>query len=316
MARHQMTVVGASNVDIIATSGAPLIESDSNPGRVRTGFGGVGRNIAENLARMDQQIRFITAYGDDPFTLSLQAQAGELGLDISQSLCAKDVSSSLYICVNQPDGEMAVAINDMEVCGLLTPAFIKDKLDALNAAEAVVLDANLPEETLAYLGNRCTAPLFVDTVSTKKAEKLRGMLGRLTGIKTNRYEAELLTRQEVRTPEDAKLAARAFHRMGIKVVFITLGSLGAFVSLGQECASMPTLAKRLVSTTGCGDAFFAGALCALLDGGNSEAVLRQGLVAAAICAEDPCAVSPAISPEAIARRMEQVREEVAIHGSC
>ena len=48
--------------------------------------------------------------------------------------------------------------------------------DSLNGAAAVVIDANLPRGSIAYLTENCTAPIFIDPVSTVKAEKLRGLL--------------------------------------------------------------------------------------------------------------------------------------------
>ena len=46
-------VVGGVNVDIGGRSFAPLVASDSNPGTVSVSLGGVGRNIAHNLALRD-----------------------------------------------------------------------------------------------------------------------------------------------------------------------------------------------------------------------------------------------------------------------
>lgn len=125
MKAHPVAVIGASNVDISATSLSPLVSGDSNPGKVEISFGGVGRNIAENLCRLGQSVSLITAYGEDPFGQMLRAQAQELGLDVSLSLRDERMSSSLYVCVNQPEGEMAVAVSDMEVCGGLSPDFFR-----------------------------------------------------------------------------------------------------------------------------------------------------------------------------------------------
>ena len=56
---HQgyICVIGAVNVDIIASSYVRLIHQDSNPGTVKISYGGVGRNIAENLCRLNQKHR-------------------------------------------------------------------------------------------------------------------------------------------------------------------------------------------------------------------------------------------------------------------
>lgn len=316
MKAHSIAVIGASNVDISATSASPLIFGDSNPGKVEMGFGGVGRNIAENLCRLGQSLTLITAYGEDPFGQMLRQQAGELGLDISLSLRDVQCSSSLYICVNQPDGEMSLAINDMEICNRLSPAFFQDKLPALSAREAVVVDTNLPAETLAFLARSCPAPLFAETVSIPKALKLKPILSRFTGIKTNRGEAEVLTGLGVHTPEEALEAAKALHRAGVRYVLLTMGSQGALVSDGREAFWMPPMTYAMVNTTGCGDAFFAGALWAWLEKQNALSMLRHGLGMAALCAADPHSVSPYISPQALRDILEKHHKEARSYVLC
>lgn len=292
---QRITVIGASNVDLSATANAPLVAGDSNPGVVKTSFGGVGRNIAENCARLGRQVNMITAYGDDGFALSLQAFAKTLCMDDSHSFIGQNISSSLYICVNQPDGDIAVAVSDMDVCNWVTPAYVAPLLPVINASDAVLLDTNFPKETIEFLGRECTAPLFADSVSTLKVDKLQGILGKLTGLKTNGSEAELLTGIPVHTVEDAALAAQALHDKGVKAVFLTLGSLGALVSYQGETAYLPSMVKEMINTTGCGDAFCAGAVCALLENRGVQDILEWGLGMAALCAADIATVSPRIS---------------------
>mgnify|MGYP003289514073 CR=1 FL=1 len=55
---------------------------------------------------------------------------------------------------------------------------------------------------------RATAPLFVDPVSTTKAEKLRPILHKIHTLKPNRIEAELLSGVAIRDTESLRLAAK------------------------------------------------------------------------------------------------------------
>ena len=56
-------MVGGVNMDIGAVSDAPLVARDSNPGRVTTSLGGVGRNIAHNLCLLGEQVSMVTVLG-------------------------------------------------------------------------------------------------------------------------------------------------------------------------------------------------------------------------------------------------------------
>ncbi len=57
-----ISLIGGANIDILAKSYSPLKDFDSNPGKVNISFGGVGRNIADNLARLDQKVSLITVF--------------------------------------------------------------------------------------------------------------------------------------------------------------------------------------------------------------------------------------------------------------
>ena len=58
-------VLGVSVFDIFGFTHNNYRCNDSNPGRVRTSFGGVARNIAENMARVGVNTKFISILGDD-----------------------------------------------------------------------------------------------------------------------------------------------------------------------------------------------------------------------------------------------------------
>ena len=58
-----ITVIGGANVDLCGSAIGPVVPKDSNPGRVRMTAGGVGRNIAESLARLGLPVRLICAPG-------------------------------------------------------------------------------------------------------------------------------------------------------------------------------------------------------------------------------------------------------------
>ena len=66
MQQQRMVVVGAINVDISGTASTAMRAGDSNPGHVKVTLGGVGRNIAENLARLGAKVTMLTVLGEDP----------------------------------------------------------------------------------------------------------------------------------------------------------------------------------------------------------------------------------------------------------
>ena len=297
-------VVGGVNVDIGGRSFAPLVAADSNPGTVTVSLGGVGRNIAHNLSLMGVDVRLLSAYGDDSYGQKIAASCSALGIDLSHALRLSDCATSTYLYLTDDSGEMALAISDMEICKRITPAYLAENLALLQNAQVVVADANIPEESLVYLAENCTAPLFCDPVSTKKAEKLRPILHKIHTLKPNRLEAELLSGVKINSREDAEKAAKTLLKAGIRRVFISMGADGVYAAAGEEGLWLRNLPGNMVSTTGCGDAFMAALAWAYLQGSDLRRTALAGLAAGSIAMESAETINPAMSATALNARME------------
>lgn len=296
-------VVGGVNVDIGGRSFAPLVASDSNPGKVSVSLGGVGRNIAHNMSLMGVDVRLLTAYGDDLNGERVAASCSELGIDLGNAQRVPGGTTSTYLYLTGPDGEMALAVSDMSICEQITPAYLAANLSLLQNAQVVVADTNIPAESLAYLADNLTVPLFVDTVSTTKAEKLRPILSKIHTLKPNRLEAELLSGVKIEKPEDVAKAADKLLQLGVHRVFISLGADGVYAAMENQRVQLPTIPGSMVNTTGCGDAFMAALVWAYLEGSALEETARAGLAAGSIAMESQQTINPQMSADALKERM-------------
>ena len=297
-----VVVVGGVNVDIGGHSHAPLVDADSNPGTVSVTLGGVGRNIAHNMRLMGLDVKLMTAYGDDLNGQRVTSSCAELGLDLSHALQVSGAATSTYLYITDDRGEMALAVSDMDICNRITPAYLAGNLSILQGAQAVIADTNIPEESLRYLAENCTAPLFVDPVSTTKAEKIRGILPRIHTLKPNTLEAELLTGITIRSKQDVERAALALLEKGVKRVFISMGADGVCAAQTESLLCLPNLPGQMVNTTGCGDAFMAALVWATLDGLNLKNTALAGLAAGSVAMESPLTINPAMSAAALRSR--------------
>ncbi len=298
-------VVGGVNVDIGGKSFGPLVAADSNPGTVHMSLGGVGRNIAHNMSLMGLDVRMLTAYGDDAHGQRVAASCAQLGIDLGHALRLQDASTSTYLYLTDEKGEMALAVSDMEVCKRITPDYLAENLQILQNAQVVVVDTNIPAESLLYLAENCTAPLFCDPVSTKKAEKLRPILHKVHTLKPNRLEAELLSGVPIRGDGDVEKAADALLKKGVHRLFISLGEKGVYAAMGSTRIHLPNLPGQRVNTTGCGDAFMAALTWAYLQGMDMEQTALAGLAAGSIAMESAQTINPVMSAAAIRERMKR-----------
>ena len=297
-------VIGGVNVDIGGRAFAPLVTADSNPGSVSLSLGGVGRNIAHNLSLQGTDVRLLTAYGDDLNGERVAASCSSLGIDLSHALRVSGGATSTYLYLTGPDGEMALAVSDMEICKKITPAYLAANLPLLQNAQVVVSDTNIPAESLQYLAENCTAPLFIDPVSTKKAEKIRPILHKIHTLKPNRLEAELLSGVKIETLEDVKKAADKLLQMGVHRLFISMGADGVYAAMEGQSVQLPNLPGHMVNTTGCGDAFMSALVWAYLEGMTLEATALAGLAAGSIAMESGETINPNMSAEALKARMK------------
>ena len=296
-------VVGGVNMDIGGRSHAPLVAADSNPGTVTMSLGGVGRNIAHNLSLLGTDVRLLTAYGDDLNGERVAASCSELGIDLSRALKVAGGATSTYLYLTDDRGEMALAVSDMEICKKITPAYLAGQLPLMQNAQVVAADANLTGEALTFLAENCTAPLFVDPVSTAKAEKLRPILPKIHTLKPNRLEAELLSGVPIQTAADVEKAAGVLLEKGVHRLFISLGGEGVYAAMGDQRLLLPNLPGRMVNTTGCGDAFMAALVWAYLEGMDLRATALAGLAAGAIAMESEQTINPELSPMLLRQRI-------------
>ena len=297
-------VVGGVNMDIGGHSFSPLVNADSNPGSISMSLGGVGRNIAHNLALMGTDVRLLTAFGEDLYGQRIAASCGELGIDVSHALRTSELPTSTYLYIASPDGDMAMALSDMQIADRITPAYLAANLSILQNARVIVADTNIPPESLVYLAENCQAPLFCDPVSTTKAVKLLPILQHIHTLKPNRLEASLLSGVEIREPKDVETAAKVLLDKGVQRLFISMGADGVYAATKTESIFMPNLPGTPVNTTGCGDAFTAALVWAWLEDLSLEETTLAGLAAGAIAMESAETINPAMNASALKSRMQ------------
>ena len=298
-------VVGGVNVDIGGRSHAKLVAADSNPGKVSISLGGVGRNIAHNMTLLGLDVKMLTAMGEDVYGNRIAESCKALGIDASHALRVADCATSTYLYIADEAGEMAMALSDMEVCDRITPSYLSANQQVLQNAQVIVADTNIPVETLVYLAENCTVPIFCDPVSTIKAEKLHPILNKIHTLKPNRLEAELLSGVAIRNKADAEAAAKALLQKGVQRVFLSMGADGMYAATAEEQLWMGNIPGDMVNTTGCGDSVMAALVWAWMNDLDLKETLKAGLAAGSITMESTETINPAMSATALKLRMAE-----------
>lgn len=281
--RNRIVVLGGANVDLTGSSSGPYRPGDSNPGRLHQSAGGVGRNIAENLARLGHDVALVTLIGQDPNGDWLLDRIRRAGIGTEGILRHHRLPTSTYLALNDDTGNLVGAIADMGVTDDLTPDRLAPLQSTLVSASLLVVEANVPAATLAWLAQLpLQGRVYADAVSVSKAPRLAPLLPRLSGLKVNQAEARALLGADERNPESRP---EQLLESGLRTLILSLGARGILLSTRDGQWRQPVFPARMVNDTGAGDALLAGALHAELKGHSLEQQARFALGCAGMTLE-------------------------------
>lgn len=290
-----ISIIGGANMDMSATLNGAFIAADSNPGHIEVGYGGVARNIAHNLALLGARTQLLTIFGGDLFGGLMHDYCKQQGIDVHLSERESSQRSGIYLCLHNQAGEMITAVADTEAIRLITPEWLAKRIGEINMSEFIVADTNVTEDSIRWLMENVTAPLFIDGVSSTKAHRVVNALRKcklpyLHTLKLNLKEALAVT--ETATYSEA---AQQLLDLGVAHVYITLGAEGVYCRNAAEEWLFPILPGEIVNTTGAGDAFLAGVVFAYAKGISFPQTAQYGLMAARTSLMSPKAVNPDIA---------------------
>lgn len=285
-------VIGAASVDIVGRLRGELHLNTSNPAHIRSSFGGVARNVAENLARLGQPVRLITAVGQDRSGDQLLQHTALAGVDVGAALRLSDRPTGAYLAGLNAQGDLQLALDDMRAVAALTPQMLDEREALFQDASLLFVDANLARPTLSHafaLARRYGLPLCADPTSALLARRLRPFLRRLSLLTPNLNEAAILCGQGSISGLDA---AKRLVNHGVKIAIITLGEAGVTYATSQTSGQTPAILTQMVDPTGGGDALTAAVIFALLNDIPLDDAVRLGVSAAALTLRYPGAVIP------------------------
>ena len=301
--RRSIICIGAANLDRKLRSLDPVRMGTSNPARQDESFGGVARNIAENLARLGAPVGLVTAVGDDASGVALMAHAEAAGIDTRGSLRLPGASSGTYTAVLDQHGDMLLALADMALYDQLTPDVLARTQQQRACASLTIADLNLPADTVQALledAVRFGVPLVLVAVSEPKIARLPQNLAGLRLLILNQGELEARIGHAFGSDAELEAACAALQAQGAQDVIVTRGARGVSYTAADGIAHLAALDASVVDVTGAGDAFAAAVSWTLHQGSDDlELACRRGLALSTMtltCAQTVC---PSLSPDSL-----------------
>jgi ribokinase len=245
------------------------------------GFGGKGANQAVAARLCGAEVSMVARVGDDLFGEATVRNFRAMGIDTTHVRVTPGVSSGVApIFVDSSGQNRILVVKGANDC--VTPADVDAAADVLRSPDVIVLQLEIPVETVYY------------TLQFARANGIRSILNPAPGqpldlhragvadyLIPNETEAEALAGIAVRNVDDARRCAQRMIEQGARRAIITLGSQGALLAGLEAAEHIPPFAVEPVDTTGAGDAFI-GSLAVFLASGfeEREAIARSNLYAA------------------------------------
>ena len=292
-----IVVIGASFVDIKGYPNGAFIPTGRNAGKVVQIHGGVGRNVAEDIANCELRPTFITLVDDTGTGADVVAKLKSHKVNTDYIRATAD-GLGTWLAVFDDDGDVYASISKRPD---LTP--IADILDEhgdeiFRDADSIVIEIDLDKETVKRvfrLARKYNKKVYAVVSNMSIALERRDFLQSVDCFVCNRQEAGILFAdhfEDVAGLDMAKILADRIKRANIPSMIVTMGGDGAvYANLDGETGHCPAKKVAVNDTTGAGDSFFAGVAIGLTYGKDLRRACEIGTTLAAsviITSENVC----------------------------
>ncbi|MBN8209653.1 ribokinase [Bacillus sp. NTK071] len=256
MRKAKVAVIGSSSMDLVVTSEKRPGAGETVLGEsFKTVPGGKGANQAVAAARLGAEVYMIGCVGDDAHGKAILANFAENNVNTDYVEPVTGETGTAHIILAEGDNSIVVVkgANDH-----VTPTYIDKALELIKECELVMIQQEIPEETVEYVAELCkkvNVPLLLNPapareISTKVIENA-------TYITPNENEATILFNNQ-----PINDALKAFPEK----VLITEGAAGVRYFDGVKEVLVPSFKVEAVDTTGAGDTFNAAFGTAIAEG--------------------------------------------------
>ncbi|MDD3129672.1 MAG: winged helix-turn-helix transcriptional regulator [Candidatus Izemoplasmatales bacterium] len=301
-----ITCVGGANLDYIFDLQGDMIRKTSNPVKASVSLGGVIRNVADNLARLDQKVSLMTLVGSDADGEKILNESKKL-MDIFATDKLDYYNTGSYYAVIDKAGEMQVGFADMEITKNMNRQWVLEHKRHLILSSWVIADLNITIDAMESLIEFARAEdkrIAIIGVSGPKMKNLPADLKAVDLIICNRDE----TQSYFNTDEENLLNLVEFWKdKGVKRACVTAGKQGmAYLEDGKTyfLESLIISNDKIVDVTGAGDAFSAALLYGLITKESMARSLEYARMSAALTIQDKCSVNPILSINLLKREIK------------
>lgn len=244
-----------SDVNINLTEGVNFIKK----------AGGAPANVTATISKLGGEALFAGKVGADPFGIFLKKTLDEVKVDTSMLVFDKESSTTLAFVSLKADGERDFVFNRGADELLSYEELDENKVfdsKIIHFGSATALLGGLLKETYIKVMKVARGKgIFISFDPNYRTDLWKGRINEFIEVCRNCLQYADFVKvsdEEVKIisgTEDIQAGVKVFHELGAKIVAVTLGKEGTFVSNGEVTATVGSIKIQSIDSTGAGDAF-------------------------------------------------------------
>jgi len=301
--------IGACHMDYKLIAKNHILEKTSNPITSMANPGGVVRNIAENLSRLNMDVSLMSIVGHDVTGDTLITSMSQwMNIDLLQQV--QNEQTGQYFAVLDPKGDMVVAYANMNIYLKMNHQWIHQKIDIIKTYDYIIADMNIQKDglkALIDLSKKENIPLIIVAVSEPKMSHLPFDLDGLTLLICNQGESNTYLKERFEK-EDVKM--NLWQQTKLHQLLITKGDQPITYLNQHEIKhiDVPKLdPDQIADVTGAGDAFSAGVVFGLTQNLSIEEAIHAGIINAKHTIYSKDSVNQNLSEEAFLKEVKNAK---------
>ena len=296
-----ITCIGGANLDYTFRLEEKMVLSTSNPVNSSISYGGVIRNVADNLTRLNHAVSLMTVLGDDLAGEDLLAYSKKT-MEVFACDKLKHENTGGYYSVINKEGNMDVGFADMSINRHMNRNWILEHKRHLNLSKWLIADTNITKDALEALIEYAQVDDKKLAIIGVSAPKMKHVPDDLNGVEILICNLDESQSYFNSNEEDIENFAKLWLRQGLKKVVITQGKKGAVYHDGRELRHQKAYLineDKVIDVTGAGDAFSSAVLHGLINEEPLDTSIVYGAVSSSLTIQSKHAVNQKIINKSI-----------------
>ena len=298
-----IVVIGAVFVDIKGYPTGAFIPTGRNAGEIQQIHGGVGRNVAEDVANCELRPTFISLVDHSGTGADVVAKLKNHKVN-TDYIWATDDGLGTWLAVFNEDGDVYASISKRPDLRPIADILDKHGDEIFRDADSIIIDIAIDKSVVKRvfaLAQKYHVKVFAVVSNMSIALERRDFLQSIDCFVCNVQEAGILFADDYSAFTPAEMEKTLLSKVKaarIPSMIVTMGGDGAvYATCDGQSGFCPARNVAVNDTTGAGDAFCAGAAIGLTYGKDLQEACRIGALLAAsviVTSENVC---PRFLPE-------------------